>query len=142
MHMEKANHANIAAGELQGAMRDTRSRKRKTGQGGLIHHGPAIEAGRRALASATGKQSHSAPVPIWFAALVASNCRASSEGVEHPIDWVCESGRALYTNCESHSEWIESLGVGLHSGDTLSVTWIPGETAYTVEILHTLDYVA
>ena len=142
MQTEKANHASNAAAERQGALRDTRSRQRNAAQGSLHHHGPAPEAGRRALARATGIQSHSAPMPIWFAALVASNCQASSEGAEHAIDWVCESGRALYTNCESHAEWIESLGVGLHSGDTVSVTWIPGETAYTVEILHTLDCVA
>jgi hypothetical protein len=117
MHTEKANYANTAAGGFSGALRSSGSR------------------------NATGLRT-STPLPVWFAALVASNCYASGEGSEHPVHWVCEAGRALYTNCQSHSEWIEALDVRLHVGDTVSVTWIPGETAYTVEILHTFDCVA
>jgi hypothetical protein len=117
MHTEKANYANTATGGFSGALRSSGS--------------------KNAMRLRT-----STPSPVWFAALVASDCWASGDGSEHPVDWVCEAGRALYTNCQSHTEWIEPLGVRLHVGDTVSVTWTPGETAYTVEILHTLDCVA
>jgi hypothetical protein len=115
MTTEQANHANTAA---PGPARSTRAR------------------------SAGGLQSRSAPLPIWFAALVACNCCAISEGEEHPIHWICEADRALYRNSGFHSEWIEALHVRLHRGDTISVRWLPGDTAYTIEVLNSLDCVA
>ena len=118
MNTEQANHANTATAGLSGPARSTRAR------------------------SAGGLQSRSAPLPIWFAALVACNCCATSEGEEHPIHWICEADRALYRNCGFQSEWIEALGVRLRCGDTISVRWLPGDTAYTIEVLNSLDCVA
>ena len=143
MHTEKAKHSGAESGRREGAMRSTRSKKRPVVQGNFGHHGPAApEVARRGMAHVTAFQPHSAPLPIWFAALAASNCCAAGDGGEHSIHWFCESGRALYRNDGSHPEWIESLGVGLRVGDILSVTWVPGDTAYTVEVLQSLNYVA
>jgi hypothetical protein len=145
MHTEKARHEGAEDGRREGAVRSTRSRKRPVVQGNFGHHRPAPatnEVARRGMSHVTSFQPHTAPLPIWFAALDASNCSASGEGGEHSIRWFCESGRALYRNEGSHAEWIESLGVGLGAGDILSVTWVPGDTSYTVEILQSLNYVA
>jgi len=74
------------------------------------------------------------PAPIWFAALMASDCQASARGFGHAVRWDCVSGRAVYTNCGSEAETIQPLGVQLQGGHTLAVSWLPGETAYTVEV--------
>lgn len=147
MYTENARQKNTATGKPEDTPLNTRSKQRETVRG-FGHRGPAQAAPagpdvtRRTIGRASGPQRHSAPEPIWFAALVASDCRASGKGGEHAVCWHCELGRAVYTNCGSHPERIEALGVHLRGGDTLSVTWIPGDTAYTVEVLHTLDYVA
>lgn len=72
--------------------------------------------------------------PIWFAVLMASSCRAKADGKNRDIRWDCESGRAVYTNRGGDAEHIEPLGVSLLGGQTLAVYWMPGETAYTVEV--------
>jgi hypothetical protein len=74
------------------------------------------------------------PTPIWFAALMASRCQATANGADHVVQWNCISGRAIYTNHGSDTERIEPLGVSLQGGQTLAVYWIPGETAYTLEV--------
>jgi hypothetical protein len=75
------------------------------------------------------------PAPIWMAALLASPCQAVSEAVpRRAVRWECVAGHALYTNRSVVSECIEPLGVRVGAGETLSVTWLPGETAYTLEI--------
>ena len=76
-------------------------------------------------------------MPIWLAALMASECRASGNGPGHHVDWDCESGRALYTNSGSACEEIKPLGVTLEGGHTVVISWDPGETGYTVEVLST-----
>jgi hypothetical protein len=73
-------------------------------------------------------------VPIWFAVLMASSCRANANGENHAIRWDCVSGRAEYTNRGGDAERIEPLGVSLMGGETLAVCWMPGETAYTLEV--------
>ena len=72
--------------------------------------------------------------PIWFAVLMASSCRARVNGENREIRWDCVSGRAVYTNCGGDAERIEPLGVSLMGGQTLAVYWMPGETAYTLEV--------
>jgi hypothetical protein len=72
--------------------------------------------------------------PIWFAALQAVECHAVSTGAAHAVRWGCVSGRAVYTNCSADAELIEPLGVRLRGGDTLAVSWEPGEGAYTLEV--------
>jgi hypothetical protein len=78
--------------------------------------------------------SPSAAVPIWLAALDASRCQASGNGENHVVRWNCISGRALYTNGGTDTEVIHPLGVSLRGGQTVVVYWMPGETAYTVEV--------
>lgn len=72
--------------------------------------------------------------PIWFAVLMASACLAEANGQNRAIRWDCVSGRAVYTNRGRDAERIEPLGVSLMGGQTLAVYWLPGETAYTVEV--------
>ena len=72
--------------------------------------------------------------PIWFAVLRASSCLAKANGEKHAVSWNCVSGRAVYTNDGGVPERIEPLGVSLMGGQTLAVYWMPGETAYTLEV--------
>jgi hypothetical protein len=74
------------------------------------------------------------PLPIWLAALAAAHCQANGNGEDHAVRWSCVSGRALYTNAGADAEWIQPLGVRLQGGQTLAVYWLPGQTAYTVEV--------
>jgi hypothetical protein len=73
-------------------------------------------------------------VPVWLAALIAAQCQAEGEGENHAIGWDCVSGRALYTNSRAAMERIEPLGISLQRGQTLAVSWRPGETTYTMEV--------
>jgi hypothetical protein len=73
-------------------------------------------------------------VPVWFGALLAHCCQAI-HGVEtHSIQWDCISGKALYTNLHGHAAQIQPFGVCLRPGETISVSWRPGETEYTLDI--------
>lgn len=74
------------------------------------------------------------PVPIWLAVLHATACKAKRNGENHTVRWEWVSGRALYTNAGMDVERIEPLGVSLMAGHTVAVYWMPGETAYTVEV--------
>jgi hypothetical protein len=74
------------------------------------------------------------PSPIWLAALVATGCQAVSDRECHPIGWDWAEGRALYTNAAGESQVIHPLDVTLAAGETLSVTWAPGDTAYTLNV--------
>lgn len=76
------------------------------------------------------------PAPIWMAALLAAPCQAVTNGADHAVSWNYVAGRALYTNSSAEAEFIQPLGVHLQCGDTLAVSWMPGETAYTLEILN------
>jgi hypothetical protein len=76
----------------------------------------------------------SEPVPIWLAVLHATACKAKRNGENHTVRWEWVSGRALYTNAGLDVERIEPLGVSLMGGHTVAVHWMPGETAYTVEV--------
>jgi hypothetical protein len=77
---------------------------------------------------------HTPGAPIWLAALAATGCHAVSDRGCHAIGWRWASGRALYTNVGTNPESIQPLGVTLDGGATLSVTWDPGETAYTLDV--------
>jgi hypothetical protein len=74
------------------------------------------------------------PLPIWLAALAAARCQVNRNGEDHAVRWSCVSGRALYTNAGADAELILPLGVRLQGGQTLAVCWLPGQTAYTVEV--------
>jgi hypothetical protein len=74
------------------------------------------------------------PVPIWLAVLEATSCEANRNGEYHAVRWKWDSGRAVYTNSGKDAEHIEPLGVRLKGGHTMAVYWMPGETAYTVEV--------
>jgi hypothetical protein len=75
------------------------------------------------------------PVPVWLAALIAARCAADVEGGIHAVEWSHIRGRAIYTNSGAETEIIQPLGVRLAGGDTVAVWWVPGETAYTVEVI-------
>jgi hypothetical protein len=77
--------------------------------------------------------------PIWFAALMATSCLSGPNGENRALRWDGASGRALYTNRGGDAEHIEPLGVRLLGGQTLAVYWMPGETAYTVEVYRQND---
>ena len=74
------------------------------------------------------------PLPIWLAALAAAHCQANGNGADHAVRWSCVSGRAQYTNAGADAELIQPLGVRLQGGQTLAVYWLPGQTAYSVEV--------
>jgi hypothetical protein len=74
------------------------------------------------------------PLPIWLAALAAARCLVNRNGEDHAVRWSCVSGRAQYTNAGADAELIQPLGVRLQRGQTLAVYWLPGQTAYTVEV--------
>jgi hypothetical protein len=74
------------------------------------------------------------PIPIWLAVLEATPCEAKRNGEYHVVLWKWDSGRAVYTNAGEDAEHIEPLGVRLKAGHTMAVYWMPGETAYTVEV--------
>jgi len=77
---------------------------------------------------------HTPGAPVWMAALAATGCQAISDRGCHSIGWQWEKGRAMYTNAGANPEWIQPLGVTLAGGETLSVTWDAGETAYTLDV--------
>jgi hypothetical protein len=79
------------------------------------------------------KRTHET-VPIWLAVLEATSCEAKRNGEYHAVRWQWDSGRAVYTNAGEDPEHIEPLGVRLKGGHTMAVYWMPGETAYTVEV--------
>jgi hypothetical protein len=74
------------------------------------------------------------PLPIWLAALAAARCLVNRNGEDHAVRWSCVSGRAQYTNAGADAELIQPLGVRLQRGQTLAVYWLPGQTAYTLEV--------
>ena len=72
--------------------------------------------------------------PIWVAALAATGCRAISDRGCHEIGWEWSGGRAYYTNPGTSLESIHPLGIALAGGETLTVTWVPGDTSYTLQV--------
>ena len=67
------------------------------------------------------------PMPIWMAALIASDALSG-------VRWECLAGRAVHTNRRAKPVVLESLGVRVKRGQSVVVTWRPGETEYTVEL--------
>jgi hypothetical protein len=88
----------------------------------------------RPAAQTSEARIRSGAAPIWLAALLASRCHAVANGRSHVIRWDWALGHALYTNRSSASESIRPLGVQLQGGETLAVSWRPGESAYSMEI--------
>ena len=72
--------------------------------------------------------------PIWFSALAATRCNATAPGEGRSVRFEYVAGRAIYKNCSADPESIDPLGVTLLGGQTLAVYWVPGETAYTLEV--------
>jgi hypothetical protein len=73
-----------------------------------------------------------------MAALLASGCHASANGTSRTIDWRLQSGRALYTNAGAETETLQPFGIPVRGGETLAVSWRPGDTSYTVELHRSL----
>ncbi len=79
------------------------------------------------------------PIPVWLAALLAARCQATANGEERAVRWSHFRGRAVYTNAGADAELIQPFGIRLEGGHTVAVSWIPGETAYTVEVYRRYD---
>lgn len=73
------------------------------------------------------------PLPIWFAALIACECRALANDTVHPVLWRGVNNRAIYTNSSTQTERIEPLGILVESGQTVELSWPNGATSYAVE---------
>lgn len=82
------------------------------------------------------------PTPVWLAALIAARCQASANGQKRVVRWNHVRGRAVYTNAGVDAETIQPLGIQLEKGHTVAVSWIPGESAYTVEVYRYHDLCA
>jgi hypothetical protein len=95
---------------------------------------PNRNNGPQGVASIKVARRKAQSLPIWLAALVAVRCSADDGREGHSVSWDCISDRAVYTNGGSSAERIEPLGVYLQTGQTLAVYWMPGETAYTMEV--------
>jgi hypothetical protein len=74
------------------------------------------------------------PLPIWMAALVASECKVHSPHGVREVDWHCLSDHALYTNRDFEPEILLPFGLAVAGGETVVVTWLPGDTGYTVRL--------
>src|SRR5947209_2679899 len=96
--------------------------------------GQSYNAEKRAGCTVMPK-ANGEPLPIWLAVLIATPCQARGEDGGHAVRWTTVAGRAMYTNFGRVPERIEPLGVQLCGGETLAVSWMPGETAYTLEVL-------
>jgi len=103
---------------------------------------PRLQVCLSFMPSAAEIQAPGPPLPIWFSALLATQCRARGKSEHRDVRWNCVSGRAVYTNAGAEEERIEPLGVSLQGGHSVAVSWMPGETAYTVEVFRQLDCVA
>jgi hypothetical protein len=66
-------------------------------------------------------------LPVWVAALLSSEAGAR-------VRWEWVGGRAVHTNFAVEPEIIEPLGIELRGGESVVVTWQPGETGYTIEL--------
>jgi hypothetical protein len=97
-------------------------------------HGGAVC--RPTIKSAQPAGSISGAAPVWLAALAAARCQAVANGRSHVIRWDWALGRALYTNRSATTEFIRPLGVQLQGGETLAVSWMPGESAYKLEVFN------
>jgi len=94
-----------------------------------------IHSGARPFLTALPEASRpSEPLPIWLSVLQATSCEALCDGELHAVRWSLVAGRAVYTNVGREPEHIEPLGVSLLGGHTMAVYWMPGDTAYTVEV--------
>jgi hypothetical protein len=73
------------------------------------------------------------PLPIWMAALLASTCHALGHNGARNVEWKCVSGSATYTNTGDDVEILLPFGIPVRSGQTVMVTWQPGESGYTLQ---------
>jgi hypothetical protein len=94
----------------------------------------------RAAAHTAGRIDLGEAIPVWLAALIAASCQAAVNGTCRAIEWYSSAGRAVYTNSGGETELIHPLGIHLGQGDTLAVSWMPGQTEYSFEVLRQADY--
>jgi hypothetical protein len=74
------------------------------------------------------------PLPIWMAALLATTCHALGHEGARKVEWQCVSGRAIYTNAGDGVEVLLPFGFPVRGGQTVAVTWTPGDTSYTIRV--------
>ncbi len=74
-----------------------------------------------------------ARIPVWEAALYASNCQVHhSDGVASTIQWQSGSECVRYT--ASDTVTIEPFGIALTAGGMVEVCWPAGESGYSVAV--------
>lgn len=135
---EQRNETRRVTGSTRVALRSYAARKRpscipaeplNSASAAAGAGGSACRPATKALEARGGE-----PAPIWMAVLEATQCQAVADGGDHAVEWDLIAGRAIYTNRSTRTEEIQPLGVQLKGGQSLSVTWMPGETAYTLEV--------
>jgi len=131
----KVNSAQLAANAAQQRSTCQRSSRRR----GVLGANGGV---RESLVCRENTSYASEQVPIWLAALIATCCQATGSGEDHDVRWNCIAGRAVYTNAGVDTELIQPLGVRLLGGQTVAVSWLPGETEYTVEVLRSHEIYA
>lgn len=67
------------------------------------------------------------PMPIWMAALLAS-------AAGRKVSWEWLGGRAVFRNRSARPELIEPLGLRVGRGESVVVTWLPGQSEYTIQL--------
>jgi hypothetical protein len=70
--------------------------------------------------------------PVWLAVLIAAQCAAQGPVSQQLIDWSFDGEQAYYTNASGDPVVIVPMEARLEPGQTLSVTWERGETAYSL----------
>jgi hypothetical protein len=79
-------------------------------------------------------RSASERLPIWMSALLSIGCYATGNNGQRTIAWNCGASQAHYTNGSSDTEVIYPFGIRLGCGETIYVSWLPGETEYSIEL--------
>jgi len=138
------NTNGFEAGKVNGGQLANATPRRSTCQRSSQRRGtPAANGGvRESLVCRETASYATEQVPIWLAALIATCCQATGSGEDHAVRWDCIAGRAVYTNAGVDTELIQPLGVHLLGGQTVAVSWLPGETEYTVEVLRSHEMYA
>ena len=72
--------------------------------------------------------------PVWMAALLATDCLVQTSGGARKVAWQCVAGRAVYSNSGAETIVLLPFGVRVRGGASVIVSWLPGETGYTIEL--------
>jgi hypothetical protein len=74
----------------------------------------------------------SSTLPIWKSVLLAAGCRVLGSDGSSPVQWECIQDYLRYQANDSIT--VEPFHIALDAGEILEVTWLTGDTGYTVLI--------